>query len=54
VINFANNRGQKTFTSTPEFGPFPFDHVQSNTQQPLTDIWAANNFMQQHLKKKLM
>jgi sugar phosphate isomerase/epimerase len=54
VINLAKNRGQKSFTITPEFGPFPYAHVQPNTQQPLTDIWAANNFMQQHLKEKLI
>ena len=54
VIDFANNRGQKIFTITPEFGPFPYAHVHPNTQQPLTDIWAANNFMQQHIKEKLM
>jgi sugar phosphate isomerase/epimerase len=53
VIDLAKTRGQETFTITPEFGPFPYAHVQPNTQQPLTDIWAANNFMQQHLKAKL-
>lgn len=54
VIDLAKNRKQKFFTITPEFGPFPYAHVQANTQQPLTDIWAANNFMQQHLKDKLI
>jgi hypothetical protein len=54
VINFAKNKNQKSFTITPEFGPFPYAHVKPNTQQPLTDIWAANNFMQQHLKKNLV
>jgi hypothetical protein len=54
VISLAKNRAQKTFTITPEFGPFPYAHVQPNSHQPLTDIWAANNFMQQHLKEKLI
>jgi hypothetical protein len=54
VINLAKQRDQKSFTITPEFGPFPYAHVQPNTHQPLTDIWAANNFMQQHLKEKLI
>lgn len=54
VINFAKSRGQKVFTITPEFGPFPYAQVQPDTQQPLTDIWAANNFMQQHLKNNLI
>ena len=53
VISLAKNRDQNTFTITPEFGPFPYAHVQPNTHQPLADIWAANNFMQQHLKNKL-
>jgi hypothetical protein len=54
VINLAKQRDQKSFTITPEFGPFPYAHVQPNTHQPLTDLWAANNFMQQHLKEKLI
>lgn len=53
VISLAKKRSQRTFTITPEFGPFPYAHIQPDTQQPLTDIWAANNFMQQHLKEKL-
>jgi hypothetical protein len=54
VIDMAKNRNQKIFTITPEFGPFPYAHVQPNTHQPLTDLWAANNFMKQHLKTKLI
>ena len=54
VINIAKIRGHKNFTITPEFGPFPYAHVQPNTQQPFTDIWAANNFIQQHLKDNLI
>jgi sugar phosphate isomerase/epimerase len=54
VITLAKKRGQKTFTITPEFGPFPYAHVQPDTQQPLTDIWAANNFMRQYLRDNLI
>lgn len=54
VIDMAKNKNQKIFTITPEFGPFPYAHVQPNTHQPLTDLWAANNFMKQHLKTKLI
>ncbi|MBU3006192.1 sugar phosphate isomerase/epimerase family protein [Paraglaciecola arctica] len=54
VIDLAKTRGQKNFTITPEFGPFPYAHLQPNSQQPLTDVWAANNFMQQHLKAMLI
>ncbi|WP_299075028.1 TIM barrel protein [uncultured Paraglaciecola sp.] len=53
VFDIAAQRGQKRFTITPEFGPFPYAHVHPQTQQPLTDVWAANNFMQQRLKHKL-
>ncbi|MGJ8645297.1 MAG: sugar phosphate isomerase/epimerase family protein [Marinomonas colpomeniae] len=54
VIDLAKNRGQSDFTITPEFGPFPYAHVQPNTHEPIADLWAANNFMKKHLKKELV
>lgn len=49
VVNFAKARAQDVFTITPEFGPFPYAHMQPYSEACLTDIWAANHFMQQHL-----
>ncbi|MEO9947452.1 TIM barrel protein [Paraglaciecola sp.] len=54
VIDFAQKRQQSSFTITPEFGPFPYAHVQPQSHQPITDIWKANNFMKQHLQDKLI
>jgi hypothetical protein len=54
VIDFAKDRHQKTFTITPEFGPFPYAHLHPHSHLPLADIWAANNFMQQHLKERFI
>lgn len=54
VIDLAKARGQSSFTITPEFGPFPYAHVQPKTHIPLADIWNANNFMKQHLMNTLI
>ncbi|WP_133468127.1 sugar phosphate isomerase/epimerase family protein [Paraglaciecola marina] len=53
VIDFAKKRNQEDFTITPEFGPFPYAHVQPQSHQPLADIWEANNFMRKHLQDRL-
>ena len=54
VVDLAHGRGQTDLTITPEFGPFPYAHVAPHTDQAITDIWAANLFMQQHLKSSLI
>ncbi|WDE05166.1 sugar phosphate isomerase/epimerase [Thalassomonas viridans] len=53
VVNNAAERGQAELTITPEFGPFPYAHVKPHSEQTLTDIWAANYFIKQHLEKCL-
>ncbi len=54
VLNMALKRQQQQFTITPEFGPFPYAHIDPTTDQPITDIWAANNFIKQHLQQHLI
>lgn len=54
VVDQAHQRGQETLTITPEFGPFPYAHVSPVTDDTITDIWAANGFMKQHLEQHLV
>ena len=54
VINNALIREQKVFTITPEFGPFPYAHVEPITGEALTDLWKANRFMKEHLSEQLV
>jgi sugar phosphate isomerase/epimerase len=53
VVDLACARGQQSLTITPEFGPFPYAQIPPLDQAPQTDIWAANNFMQNYLRKNL-
>jgi hypothetical protein len=53
VVDLASARGQQCLTITPEFGPFPYAQLPPLQQAPQTDIWAANYFMQNHLRKNL-
>jgi len=54
VVDNAFDRKDTCLTITPEFGPFPYAHVQPTTGEPLTDIWQANRFMKQHLSQRLI
>lgn len=54
VVDAAKRRGQKTLTITPEFGPFPYAHVNPVTGKPLTNIWQANLFMHHTLAEQLV
>ena len=54
VLDLANQRDQHQLTITPEFGPFPYAHIDPATDQPITDIWAADHFMKQHLQQNLI
>lgn len=54
VLDLAHQRGETHFTITPEFGPFPYAHVTPHTDQTLTNIWAANYFIKQHLQQTLV
>jgi sugar phosphate isomerase/epimerase len=53
VVKIALERKEQRLTITPEFGPFPYAHIDPMTDQPITDIWAANNFIKQHLQENL-
>jgi sugar phosphate isomerase/epimerase len=53
VIQQALLRGDTDFTITPEFGPFPYAHTHPETEQALTDVWASNKFMKDHLSANL-
>mgnify|MGYP000362639385 CR=1 FL=1 len=54
VIQQAQLRNQKSFTITPEFGPFPYAHTTPITQTHLTDIWKANSYMKDYLQQHLV
>lgn len=54
VVDIAAKRQQNALTITPEFGPFPYAHVNPATNLPITDIWAANNFIKQHLQRSFI
>jgi sugar phosphate isomerase/epimerase len=54
VVDVAKARGQDVLTITPEFGPFPYAHINPQTDAPATDIWAANLFIKQHLEQALV
>lgn len=53
IINNAVARGDKQFTITPEFGPYPYAHIHPKTGEHLTDIWKVNAFMKTYLSKEL-
>lgn len=48
VMKKAAARSQDCFTITPEFGPYPYAHTDSDGQH-LTDIWQANLFIKNKL-----
>jgi len=52
VMEKAALRSQDCFTITPEFGPYPYAHTDSNGQH-LTDIWQANLFIKNKLNAML-
>jgi sugar phosphate isomerase/epimerase len=54
VINNALARHERSFTITPEFGPFPYAHIHPTTGDHLVDIWQANRFIKQHLSDTLV
>jgi len=54
VLDLAHQKGRTELTITPEFGPFPYAHVDPHTGQTTTDIWAANLFIKQHLQNTLV
>ena len=54
VVDNAIDRADNTLSITPEFGPFPYAHVQPITGEPLADLWKANLFMKQHLSQQLI
>ncbi|MFT5164534.1 MAG: sugar phosphate isomerase/epimerase [Alteromonadaceae bacterium] len=54
VVDVAAQRGQEVLTITPEFGPFPYAHFDPRSDKSLTDIWAANGFIRQHLADSLV
>ena len=54
VVDAAHQRGEQSLTITPEFGPFPYAHVSPVTDELLTDIWAANGFIKDHLREQLV
>ena len=54
VVDVAKARGQDVLTITPEFGPFPYAHINPQTDTPATNIWAANLFIKQHLEQALV
>lgn len=53
VITQAYQRGDANINITPEFGPFPYAQVDPETGMSVTDIWAANSFIRQHLQENL-
>jgi sugar phosphate isomerase/epimerase len=53
VVDNAVARHDKHLTITPEFGPFPYAHVDPATGAPLTDLWQANQFMKNYLSENL-
>ncbi len=45
-------RGFRTFTMTPEFGPDGYLHLEPYTQKPVADLWEVNQWMGQRLREE--
>ena len=53
VIDKRRAEGRTEFTIAPEFGPYPYMTQLPFKNEPITDQWAVNVFMMEHLKKTL-
>jgi hypothetical protein len=51
MVDFATERGEKTFYICPEFGPAPYMPALPFTRQPISDQWEINVAMMEYLRK---
>lgn len=54
IVNSNKDRGNDSFTISPEFGPEPYMPVQPFSQIPLSNQWDNNMYMMNILKQKLL
>jgi len=53
IIDYKKQKGDKTFSITPEFGPAPYMPALPFTRQPVGNQWEINRKMMDFLKSKL-
>lgn len=54
IVDHCRAAGVGTLAITPEFGPAPYVPTVPFTQAPVTDVWAANVYMKNLLKDRLL
>lgn len=54
IVEIHRKEGQKVFTITPEFGPFPYMTTLPLTRQPIANQWEINVYMMNMLKAELI
>ena len=54
IVDSNKDRGNDSFTISPEFGPEPYMPVQPYSQIPLSNQWDNNVFMKNILKQRLL
>ncbi len=50
VYKAAQARGEKEFSTTPEFGPAPYAWTHPYTDLPIADVWEVNHFIGQEVQ----
>jgi hypothetical protein len=53
IIDYRKLKGDRSFTITPEAGPYPYMPALPFTQQPLGDQWEINRRMKDFLEERL-
>ncbi len=53
IAGYCREAGIGTLAVTPEFGPPPYAPTAVGTGEPLSDVWSANVFMKDLLKREL-